>query len=85
MQHLTTQNIVLVELVKTQQKNINKLLKTSKNMIETMQILDDTPTKQIRTANKETSLQLCKHCNKQKTDQDDDCYHLDKNKDKRPQ
>ena len=50
-----------------------------------MQIQENAPGKKTITANKETSLQLCKCCKKRRTCQYDDCYPLDKNKDKRPQ
>ena len=38
MQHLTTQNTTLAELVKTQQKKIDELLETSKKLFAAMQL-----------------------------------------------
>ena len=44
-----------------------------------------TQTNKKQTANNEKELQRCKHCKKRMSHKDDNCYHLDKNKDKRPQ
>ena len=54
-------------------------------MIAVMQLQENAPGRQTATANKETSLQFCKCCNKQTIHQDEDFYYLDRNKDKRHQ
>ena len=69
---------MLVELVKTQQKKINELLKTSNKMIASLQLQTSAPKKQATTSITDKGMHECKHCKKLTTHQDDNCYHLKK-------
>ena len=55
MQHLTMQNTMLTDLVKTQEKKIDELLETSKKLIVAMQLQEHAPGRQPVTVKKAQS------------------------------
>ena len=83
LQQLTTHNAALAELIKTQQKKIYEFLDSSNNMIEALQLQMSAPKKQAAMPYSNKGTCVCKHCKKLTTHQDDNCYHLETNKDKR--
>ena len=54
-------------------------------MMATLQSQTGASRKQATTPNPNKVLQVCKYCKKLIAHKDKDCYHLKKNKDKRPQ
>ena len=61
LQQLTIHNTVLVELIQTQQKKIDELLKTSNKMMAALQFQTSESRKQATTTNTNKGLQVCKH------------------------